>query len=311
MSTLDADTLATLTPEEREAIESAEMSPEELAAMQRIAGSDDDDDTDAGNDDEGNDDEGNDDAAAAAAAAAAGNAGAGGDAAVPAAAARPAAQAPDAAAPRYEAKLPDNFDQQVKTLADREAELKRQFRTGEIEFDEYEEQRSQLLTEREALTIARTKAEISQEMTAQTAEQQWKTTVNRFLDAAAKDGLDYRGDAAKMGDLDLFVKTLAQRAEFADKPPEWFLQEADRRVRALHGVSAPQSRRTDPVTEATARRRVDPADAPRSLAQVPGSDGPGDVAGEFADVDALEGDDLEMALARMTPAQREKYALGR
>lgn len=311
MSTLDADTLATLTPEEREAIESAEMSPEELAAMQRIAGSDDDDDTDAGNDDEGNDDEGNDDAAAAAAAAAAGNAGAGGDAAVPAAAARPAAQAPDAAAPRYEAKLPDDFDQKVKTLADREAELKRQFRTGEIEFDEFEEQRSQLLTEREALTIARTKAEISQEMTAQTAEQQWKTTVNRFLDAAAKDGLDYRGDAAKMGDLDLFVKTLAQRAEYADKPPEWFLQEADRRVRALHGVSAPQSRRTDPVAEATARRRVDPADAPRSLAQVPGSDGPGDVAGEFADVDALEGDDLEMALARMTPAQREKYALGR
>lgn len=311
MSTLDADTLATLTPEEREAIESAEMSPEELAAMQRIAGSDDDDDTDAGNDDEGNDDDGNDDAAAAAAAGAAGNAGAGGDAAVPAAAARPAAQAPDAAAPRYEAKLPDNFDQQVKTLADREAELKRQFRTGEIEFDEYEEQRSQLLTEREALTIARTKAEISQEMTAQTAEQQWKTTVNRFLDAAAKDGLDYRGDAAKMGDLDLFVKTLAQRAEYADKPPEWFLQEADRRVRALYGMSTPQARRSDPVADATARRRVDPADAPRSLAQVPGSDGPGDVAGEFADVDALEGDDLEMALARMTPAQREKYALGR
>lgn len=311
MSTLDADTLATLTPEEREAIESAEMSPEELAAMQRIAGSDDDDDdtdddTDAGNDDDGNDDDGNDVAAAAGAAS---NAAADGGAA--AAAARPAAQAPDAAAPRYEAKLPDDFDQKVKTLADREAELKRQFRTGEIEFDEFEEQRSQLLTEREALTIARTKAEISQEMTAQTAEQQWKTTVNRFLDAAAKDGLDYRGDAAKMGDLDLFVKTLAQRAEYADKPPEWFLQEADRRVRALYGMSTPQARRSDPVADATARRRVDPADAPRSLAQVPGSDGPGDVAGEFADVDALEGDDLEMALARMTPAQREKYALGR
>jgi hypothetical protein len=327
MSTLDADTLATLTPEEREAIESAEMSPEELAAMQRIAGSDNDDDTDAGNDDAGNDDAGNDDAGnddagnddagndddgndVAAAAGAASNAAADGGAAA-AAAARPAAQAPDAAAPRYEAKLPDNFDQQVKTLADREAELKRQFRTGEIEFDEYEEQRSQLLTKREALTIARTKAEISQEMTVQTAERQWKTTVNRFLDAAAKDGLDYRGDAAKMGDLDLFVKTLAQRTEYADKPPEWFLQEADRRVRALYGMSTPQARRSDPVADATARRRVDPADAPRSLAQVPGSDGPGDVAGEFADVDALGGDDLEMALARMTPAQREKYALGR
>ena len=38
------------------------------------------------------------------------------------------------------------------------------------------------------------------------------------------------------------------------------------------------------------------------------SDGPGDVSDEFGNVDALDGLDLESAIARMTPAQREKYA---
>lgn len=304
MSTLDADALATLTPEERDAIEAADASPEEIAAMQRIAGAADENGNDE--DTEGDDGAADDDAPPAAAGGA--DAGAGAAAAGDAA---PAAGA-DAAAPRYEAKLPDDFEQKVAGLAQREAELKRQFREGEIEFDEYESQRDTLTQEREALTIARAKAEISQEMTAQTAEQQWRSTVNRFLDTAAKDGgLDYRKDAAKMGDLDLFVRTLAQRAEFADKPPEWFLQEADRRVRALHGIAAPaggQATPRDPAAEAMARRTARASDAPRTLAQVPGSDGPGDVGSQFADLDSLDGNDLEAAIARMTPAQREKFA---
>jgi hypothetical protein len=310
MSTLDADALATLTPEERAAIESPDMSPDELQAMQRLADSaDGDDDGDEGDEgDEGDDDDDDDDAADDPAAGAAADA-----AAVPAAADADAGVADRTAAqPRYDARLPADYDAKVQDLADREAEIKRQFRSGEIEFDEFEAQRSTLLIEREALTIARTKAEISQEMTAQTAEQQWRSTVNTFLDATTlAGGPNYRTDAEKMGDLDLFVKTLAARPELANKPAEWFLAEADRRVRALHGLTTPEPPRADPVADATARRRVDPSAAPRTLAQVPGSDGPGDVGSEFADVDALEGDALESAISRMTPAQREKFARAR
>jgi hypothetical protein len=51
-----------------------------------------------------------------------------------------------------------------------------------------------------------------------------------------------------------------------------------------------------------------PADAaPRTLADVPGGDGPGDVGGEFADVLALDGEAYEHAIARMSPAQRDKF----
>lgn len=312
MSTLDADALATLTPEEREAIESSDMTPDELAAMQRIAGEGGDDDDDDSSTNaapvEGRGAKLDDDEAAAASSAAAPAAEEG---------SAPASAAARQAATRYEAPLPADYDTRVQELAEREAELKRKFRSGEMEFDDFEEQRAQLLTEREGLTIARAKAEISQEMTAQSAQQAWQNTVSEFLDKTAKDGaLDYRKDAEKMEDLDQFVKTLATKATNADKPMEWFLQEAHRRVQALHGLSAPAPRTEEPAANgkpggqkpAATARRAPPVDAvPQTLANVPGGDGPGDVEGEFADVLALDGMAYEAAIARMTPTQRERF----
>jgi hypothetical protein len=303
MSTLDKDILATLTDDEREALENGDLTPEELAAMQRIAGegdggtADDDDDDDG----EGSDIDVN------GAAPAAGES----PAAAPAAAnAQPADEAPAAAAPRYQATLPADYDTKVADLGEREKALKASFRNGELEFDDFEAKRDELLREREALTVARTKAEISQEMTAQTAEQQWRSTVDTFIAATAKAGsIDYAKDAEKLADLDAFVKMLAGKDENAQRPMDWFLAEAHRRVQALHGAPA-AARAPAPQTSVDRARaaRKPAADAiPTTLAQVPGSDGPGDVAGEFADVLALDGMEYEAAIARMTPAQRERF----
>lgn len=323
MSTLDADALATLTPEEREAVESNDMTPEELAAMQKIAAAG--DGGDANDDDDEDDDDDDGDASSSAAAPIEGRGAsdaAPADAApakaasadtAPAAAEAPAAQ-PRQATPRYEAPLPADYDTKVQELAEREADLKRKFRSGEMEFDDFETQRAELLTERESLTIARTKAEISQEMTAQSAQQAWQNTVDAFLTKAASE-VNYRQDAEKMEDLDQFVKTLAAKATNADKSMEWFLEEAHRRVQALHGLSAPTAR-TEPAAgdkpgnqkPAATARRAPPVDAvPVTLANVPGGDGPGDVEGEFADIMALDGMAYETAIARMSPTQRERF----
>lgn len=333
MSTLDKDILATLTDDEREALENGDLTPEELAAMQRIAGEgdgetadDDDDDDDDDADGEGSDT----DVGAAAPVEGRGAAPAAGDAtaAAPAAAAAqpvaqqaaeaPAAAAAAAAAPRYQAALPADYDTKVADLGEREKALKARFRNGELEFDDFELQRDELLREREALTVARTKAEISQEMTAQTAEQQWRSTVDSFIAATAKAGsIDYARDAEKLADLDAFVKMLAGKDENAQRPMDWFLAEAHRRVQALHGApSTAAAPAAAPAPAPAAPRTVDQARAarkpaadaiPTTLAQVPGSDGPGDVAGEFADVLALDGMEYEAAIARMTPAQRERF----
>jgi hypothetical protein len=226
--------------------------------------------------------------------------------------------------PRYEARLPDDFDAQVKAMADKELSLKQQFKAGEIEFDDFEQARSDLLVQREQLTIAKTKAEISQEMNAQTAEQLWVHAVNQFMSDTAKlsgaaGGIDYREDTQKASDLDGFVRSLAARSEHAHQSMAWFLTEAHKRVLALHGIATktPADQTTDsdssakPPAKTVDRKPPDrkpPLDiAPKTLAMIPGGEGPGDVDGEFADVLALEGLAYEQAIARMSSTERERF----
>lgn len=305
MSALDADALANLTPEEREAIQGSEHSEADLEALKKVAG---DDASDiASDDDEGDDDD--DDA----------------DDDAPAESSQPEPkpepkpepeEEPDSAkadnAPRYDAKLPSDYDDQIKSLKQRDAELRQRFKDGDIDIDERDAGLAELTEQREQLLVLRAKAEISQEMTQQSAAQTWQATVNKALTGFAKPengGIDYRKDTAKAEDLDTFVKMLANKQENSDKPMEWFLQEAHKRVQALYGVA--QAPRRETVADAMAKRKPPIDAAPKTLAQVPGSDGPGDVGGEFADIEALEGMEYEDAIARMSPAQREKFLRGR
>ena len=183
--------------------------------------------------------------------------------------------------------------------------------------------RPALQSERELLTIARAKAEISQEMNAQTAEQLWTHAVNQFMDSTARlseaaGGIDFRKYTEKWSDLDGFVRRLAARTEHAHQSMDWFLEEAHKRVLALHGMSptakaaeVDSSAEAKPALKAMDRKPVDrkpPLDiAPKTLAMVPGGEGPGDVDGEFADVLALEGLAYEQAIARMSPTERERF----
>lgn len=311
MSTQDQDHLRMLSAEEIAAMNDEEaMSDEEREALARIAGdaSDDDDgndeveDTDGADDDEGQDeaDDGTDEGDSA-------DDDAGDDAGE---APRPAV---DSAA-SYKAALPEDYQTQVDGLAEKERALKAQFRDGEIDFDEYESQRDALVNERDALTSARIKAEISQEMQAQAATQQWQSNVTAFLnDVKAEGGFDYNNDKAKATDLDQFIRALAGMPEHADKSMRWFLDEADRRVRALHGVMDPALKpdgtksKANKVAEADARRKQDLSGVPPTLAHVPAGAGPDDMNGEFANLDKLEGVALEDAVARLSAEQRERY----
>ena len=299
---LDEHILSTLTPEEVAAIKE-EPSAEEIAAIAAIAngaedGPDDDDD---------DEDDGTETAAATTEPAAA--------------AAKETPPEPETAPapelepetaefrPRYEAKLPDDFATQEAAIKEQAEALTAKFKGGDIDFDQYQIEAAALAKSERALDEIRFKASLSQEMTAQTAEQQWAFTVQRFMSATAKaeGGIDYAKDAEKNADLDLFVKALARDEKNSDKPAEWFLHEAHKRVQAMHGIT---TKPTPPAPPAASRKPPLSA-APKTLAQVPGGDGPGDVDGnEFADIDRLTGEAQEAAIAKMTPSQRERYMMG-
>lgn len=315
MSAMDKDLAATLTPEELEAINSTDdntpVNEEDKAALKALADQhvdDDDDDDDEKGDANAAPVEGKPDAKDKATAQNDDDTKAGDDKGKQEQAKEPAAQETatkrETFVPRYKAELPANYNETLAKLSADEAALKQKFKDGEIEFDEFEEARSIIIEERIRLDKAAWKAEISQEMNAQTAEQQWESTVNGYLNSV-KTEIDYLKDVEKAADFDQFVKVLAANPAHQDKSMEWFLQEGHRRVKVLHGIeSAPV--KDDKAGKPNSRKP--PLDAaPKNLSQVPGSDGPGDVQDEFSDIDRLEGEAFEAALAKLTPAQRERY----
>lgn len=303
---IDKDLLDTLTPEERAAIEDQEFSPEELAAMKGIA-----EDGDPKGDDNGDEDPPTEAKPEV----------------KPPVAADPAEKTPESAdpapdqasesvvAPTYNAQLPDDYDEQVAALKSETRTLAEKFKAGELEFDDYQTQLDQLNERRDQLAEIRLKASISEEMKEQTQEQLWHSAVNKFVTTTARvEGIDYAKDAEKQADLDSFVKTLASNPKNGDKTFDWFLTEAHKRVKALHGITDKKDdpgdppKKDDPPAKPTRKPPIE--SVPKTLAHVPGSDGPGDVGGEFADLDALEGMELEQALAKLSPAQRDRYLKG-
>lgn len=307
MSVEDKDVLETLTDEEREALQESEYSAEELAAMKDVAGDDDEDDDDAAvapvegksaADDGGKTvdvDEGEPEPAAPVAQA-------------PAAQVAESDDDEDKRLPRYQVSLPEDFDAQVGALNEDMAAANEKFRSGEIEFEDFQADLARINAKRDELSALKIKADLAQEMNEQAAKQEWSMTIQRFMrDAKKAEGIDYRTDEAKNRDLDLFVKAIAADPANEDKPLRWFLTEAHAMVKAKHGIaSAPKD--ADTKSDGKPAGRKPPlAAVPKTLADVPGGDGPGDVAGEFSDLDGLDGLELEDAIAKMTPAQRERW----
>lgn len=210
--------------------------------------------------------------------------------------------------PRYEAKLPDDYTTQVDAIKAEKAALKEAYQNGDIDPDEYADKLDEINEKTIELRATKIKAEISQEMNAQTAEQQWHNTVNSFIDSVkASEAIDYHTDKAKQRDLDLFIKALANDPANEDKSTDWFLSEAHNRVKALHNVPTTT---TEPPKKAETKRKPPTELIPQTLANVPGGDDASEVEGKYAALDKLDGLDLETALAKMSPEARNEYLRG-
>lgn len=287
---LDENMASTLTDEELEAIKEDEFDENDREALKSIAGDGDEDSGDDGSDEDSEDE--------------------GGDAELPGAAAADdgkAVSADDGFRPTYQASLPEDFAAQSEAIKAEAAELATKYRDNEIDFDEYTTAIDGINVRRDALTAAKIKADIAVEMKAQEGQQHWAWTVDRFIrKTAADEQIDYHADAAKLKDLDLFIRALASDPSHASQSAEWFLAEAHKRVKAMHGIAV--SRATETTLTKPPARKPNLSAVPKTLAHVPGSDGPGDVDSEFADIYQLDGLDYETAIAKMSPAQREKFA---
>lgn len=227
--------------------------------------------------------------------------------------------------PRYAAPVVDKYDDQITALDKRLTEAEGKFKAGDIELDGLLAESRKIEGERRVLSEAKLKHDISVELSTQTDVQSWQFEISRFMHHIKRaDDVDYKGNRTLNAALDQAVKDLGNAKDkdgkllHADKPGRWFLREAHKQVMKDIGRGKPAADTGDADTpeerkakekEAVASRRNDPKKLPKTLAKVPAADA--DDAGgdpEFANLEGLEGLDLEDAVARMSPAQQDKWA---
>lgn len=319
---LDEHQDSLLTDEERAAI-ADDVSPPGADAAAEDKGAKAAADADAGDDEGEDDDDAEDDAADGDDADEASTAAADSAAAAPAPAA-PAAEAVDddddePALPAYQVALPEDFDAKVAANKAALTALRAKRDEGDISNAEFDAQAEILTDERDELRRLQARHDVAEDMRKQTEQARVNAAWGRTLKAAEADGIDYRKDKAKHADFDLMIKALAKHPDNNDKPLKWFFAEAHKRVLALHGVTGKTPAPT-PTTPADKRkaasdaRKPDLTGLPKTLADVPGDDGPGSVDGdEFSDIDDLSGLAYEDALAakmKRDPGFASKYTAG-
>lgn len=275
MSGYTEEELSMLSDEERAAI--ADASPEaERELLKAVAG--DDDGNDGEGDQSGDDGQGDDGAVA-------------GDTGAPAAAADDADDKADFV-PKYHAPAVEDYSAKLTALDE-------SFQAGDVELRDYNAQR-------DALVRQQLKAEISAEQNAQVEEQLWEREISDFMDVHKEYGASKYRHAA----LDIAVKDLAADEANADKPGRWFLREAHKIVEREFGATAPAKEEVNNDAKLSVKndRKPDLSLVPKTLAHLPAAELPdtGSVD-EFAHIDRMTGIELENAVARLSPAERERY----
>ena len=202
----------------------------------------------------------------------------------------------------FTAAAPEDADAQIAALNAQKAEAFKQLMDGELSPEEYSAKDSEISGQIRAIEREVTTANVATKLTLENAQRSYFEKVNRLLDAAKDEGIDYRGNKVLHHALDATVKELAADPENADKPESWFLQTAHKAVKDSFGLG---KERQDPAKKTG--RAPDLSGLPPSLRNVPAA-AESDDGGEFAHLNGLKGMKLEQAVAKMSPEQQQRWA---
>lgn len=205
--------------------------------------------------------------------------------------------------PELRADMPENATErlaEIKTAAD---ELLKKFEDGEIDAKAFMAQKEVLDQQSFDIKMAVQQAEFAQRQNAEARTQRWEYEQERFFGQEA-NGM-YK-DPVMFAALNAQVKALGQDAANANRAPHWYLEEADRLVRDRFAIGAKAPTGDKP----SGNNKPTPPDlskVPKTLANIPAAELPDTGNAEFAHLDKLDGMDLEMALAKLSPEQADRY----
>lgn len=203
--------------------------------------------------------------------------------------------------PVYQASPVPDYAERMAQIAAANKEISVGYENGDFDLEEFQ-LRQRKLTELEwELREANLKATLAAEQRQQGLAQRWQWEQDRFFGMAEHKA--YREDPVIGPAFGAAVQLLAADAANDAKPMSWFLEEADRMTRARFRVG--------PGTEPAPRRgRTRPA-GPPTLGGLPAAAIPETGVDEFSKLDRLGGMELEMALAKLTSAEADRYLMAR
>lgn len=203
--------------------------------------------------------------------------------------------------PEFRAAVPEGLDDRLTALDAEKVGLVTKFQDGEIDMAGFMSESSRLDNERMQLVVARENAKFADNQNKSQREQRWEWEQERFF-GNEKNATTYK-DPVMVAALDSQVKILANDAANNRRPASWFLEEADRLVRAR--FSAPVEQKPAPKTPGN--RQPDLSVVPKTLSNLPAADLSETDSGEFAYLEKLDGIALEAALRKLSPEQEQRY----
>jgi hypothetical protein len=184
-------------------------------------------------------------------------------------------------------------------------ELSEKFENGQISAKEF-------ASEMNKISVAQAKAEMAAEMTREIRAQRWEWAQKEFFKAMPEFGLKEDGtpkDPVLFAALDAQLKVLYSDPAKRGYSELEYLREAGRLVRERFGLANKQQ---ESVTASKLTKResaLQKANIPKTLANIPAA--MENDKDEFAELDKLEGIELELALAQLSPAKQKQYLMGR
>jgi hypothetical protein len=214
----------------------------------------------------------------------------------------------------------EGHDEQINQLLDQRKAIRAQYREGDLTAEEKDAKEDELNDKIADLRAAKQNAAFVENFNNQAAETEYVKTIDAVkASVREKDGIDYDKNPLLLQRWDLKVRELAADQKNAHRTGRWFLEEAHKVVlaeveAAAQALGFERGKGGKPLTaDAKIRdainKRKPGATGAKSLATLPMADqDTGHSDGEFSHLDALDGDDLEVAVARMSPEQQERWA---
>jgi hypothetical protein len=200
----------------------------------------------------------------------------------------------------------ENYEQRMQEFDDQKAELRTKLNDGDIDLEEYEKAKDKIVNDATELRMQQRDHENDIKRVASEGKQRWEWEQEQFFGRDANKV--YSENALASAALDTAVKALARDPKNGNQTGSWFLEEADRQVRALMtGLGAPATKE-DPK-KAKQSRKPDLSGIPKTLATIPAAETVDTGETEFAYLDKLSGASLEQALAAIArdPAKEQRY----